>query len=281
GELIGEIKRIGDLERLISKIGLQKANPREVVQLKRALHAVEQLKERLGNVPVQALSTLAEQLDSCTRIRERIETQLQAEPPVAVNKGNVIASGVNAELDKLREIAYGGKDYLLAIQKREAEATGIPSLKIAFNNVFGYYLEVTNAHKDKVPEEWVRKQTLVNAERYITEELKTYEEQILGAEEKIHALETQLYGELVAAIAKYIKPIQRNAQLVAQLDVLLNFAVIAGRNHYVRPTVDLSNAIDIKGGPPQAIEKQLQIHEDYITNDVFLDNDTQQIIIIT
>lgn len=280
-ELIGEIKQIGDLERLISKIGLQRANPREVAQLKRALYAVEALKTRIGNVSVPALGALGEQLDTCTAIRDRIEAQLHAEPPVAVNKGNVISKGVDAELDKLRDIAFGGKDYLLAIQKREAEATGIPSLKIAFNNVFGYYLEVTNAHKDKVPAEWVRKQTLVNAERYITEELKTYEEQILGAEEKIQALEARLYAELVAAIAGYIKPIQQNAQLIAKLDVLLNFAVIAERNHYVKPTIDRSNVIDIKGGRHPVIEQNLPVDEDYITNDVFLDNDSQQIIIIT
>ncbi len=280
-ELIREIKQIGDLERLISKIGLQKANPREVVQLKRALYAIDALRERIGNVSVAALNTIADQLNACTPVRERIETQLQPEPPVALNKGNVIADGVNSELDKLREIAFGGKDYLLAIQKREAEATGIPSLKIAFNNVFGYYLEVTNAHKDKVPAEWVRKQTLVNAERYITEELKTYEDQILGAEEKIQTLEARLYGELVAAVAEYIKPIQLDAQLVARLDVLLNFAVIAERNHYVKPAIDLNNAIDIKGGRHPVIEQNLPVGEDYITNDVFLDNDTQQIIIIT
>lgn len=280
-ELIREIKQIGDLERLISKIGLKKANPREVVQLKRALLAVERLKIRMGNEGVQALNAMAEQFNTCTLIRERIEAQLHEEPPVAVNKGNVIADGVNDELDKLRKIAYGGKDYLLAIQKREADATGIPSLKIAFNNVFGYYLEVTNAHKDKVPEGWVRKQTLVNAERYITEELKTYEEQILGAEEKIQALETRLYSELVTAVAEYIKPIQLNAQVVARLDVLLNFAVIAERNHYVRPTIDSGNAIDIKGGRHPVIEQYLPVGEDYITNDVFLDNDTQQIMIIT
>ncbi|MFB2119588.1 DNA mismatch repair protein MutS [Parapedobacter sp. 2B3] len=280
-ELIREIKQIGDLERLISKIGLQKANPREVVQLKRALYAIDALRERIGNISVAALNTIADQLNACTPVRERIETQLQPEPPVALNKGNVIADGVNSELDKLREIAFGGKDYLLAIQKREAEATGIPSLKIAFNNVFGYYLEVTNAHKDKVPAEWVRKQTLVNAERYITEELKTYEDQILGAEEKIQTLEARLYGELVAAVAEYIKPIQLDAQLVARLDVLLNFAVIAERNHYVKPAIDLNNAIDIKGGRHPVIEQNLPVGEDYITNDVFLDNDTQQIIIIT
>jgi len=279
--LVREIQQIGDLERLISKIGLQKANPREVVQLKRALHAIEQLKTRISKVSVPELKHIAEQLDSCTPIRECIEAQLQPEPPVAVNKGNVIADGVDDELDQLRKIAFGGKDYLLAIQKREAEATGIPSLKIAFNNVFGYYLEVTNAHKDKVPAEWVRKQTLVNAERYITEELKTYEEQILGAEEKIQALEARLYGELVAAVAEYIKPIQRNAQLVARLDVLLNFAVIAERNHYVKPMINAGNAIDIKGGRHPVIERHLPVDEDYITNDVFLDNETQQIIIIT
>lgn len=281
GELIYEIKQIGDLERLISKIGLQKANPREVIQLKRAMQAVERLKGITGNSDVAALKIIAEQLNPCTLIRERIETQLNAEPPVSLNKGNVIAAGVNADLDKLRKVAFGGKDYLLEIQKREAEATGIPSLKIAFNNVFGYYLEVTNAHKDKVPAEWVRKQTLVNAERYITEELKEYEEQILGAEEKIQVLETRLYGELVAAVAEYIKPIQLNAQLVAKLDVLLNFALIAEKNHYVRPEVNQSNAIDIKGGRHPVIEQNLPIGEDYITNDVFLDSETQQIIIIT
>ena len=280
-QLIDEIKQIGDLERLISKIGLQRANPREVAQLKRALYAVEALKTRIEQVSVPALQVLGDQLDVCIDIRDRIEAQLHAEPPVAVNKGNVIAKGVDADLDKLREIAYGGKDYLLAIQKREAEATGIPSLKIAFNNVFGYYLEVTNAHKDKVPAEWVRKQTLVNAERYITEELKTYEEQILGAEEKIQALEARLYAELVAAIAGYIKPIQQNAQLIAKLDVLLNFAVIAERNHYVKPVIDRGTAIDIKGGRHPVIEQNLPVDEDYITNDVFLDNDSQQIIIIT
>ena len=281
GELIREIKQIGDLERLISKIGLQKANPREVVQLRRALKAVERLKALIGSVEVSALEIITEQLNPCALISERIETQINAEPPILVSKGNVIAAGVDADLDKLRKVAFGGKDYLLEIQKREAEATGIPSLKIAFNNVFGYYLEVTNAHKDKVPAGWVRKQTLVNAERYITEELKEYEEQILGAEEKIQVLETRLYAELVAAIAEYIKPVQLNAQLVARLDVLLNFALIAEKNHYVRPEINQSNTIDIKGGRHPVIEQNLPIGEDYITNDVFLDNETQQIIIIT
>ncbi|SEL68506.1 DNA mismatch repair protein MutS [Parapedobacter koreensis] len=280
-ELVREIRQIGDLERLISKIGLQKANPREVAQLRRALQAIDRLKTLASGADVEALGIIAEQLNPCTRISERIATHLHPEPPVLISKGNVIAAGVDEELDKLRKVAYGGKDYLLEIQKRESEATGIPSLKIAFNNVFGYYLEVTNAHKDKVPAGWVRKQTLVNAERYITEELKEYEEQILGAEEKIQALETRLYGALIAAVAEYIKPVQHNAHLVAQLDVLVNFAVISEKNHYVRPEVNNGTAIDIKGGRHPVIEQHLPVGEDYITNDVFLDTETQQIIIIT
>ena len=280
-ELIGQIKQVGDLERLISKIGLQKANPREIVQLKRALFAIEKLKELTDRKDANALRTISEQLDACTAIRERIELQVQAEPPVAINKGGVIADGVDAELDRLRKIAFGGKDYLLEIQKREAEITGIPSLKIAFNNVFGYYLEVTNTHKDKVPTTWIRKQTLVNAERYITEELKEYEEQILGAEEKIQALESRLYAELLISIAEYIKPIQLDAQLIAKLDVLLNFAVVAEKNYYVKPEVSESKILDIKGGRHPVIERNLPVGEDYITNDTFLDPKTQQIIIIT
>ncbi|MGE8429183.1 MAG: DNA mismatch repair protein MutS [Sphingobacterium sp.] len=280
-ELIGQIKQVGDLERLISKIGLQKANPREIVQLKRALYAIEKLKELTDRKDANALQTISEQLDACTVIRERIELQVQAEPPVAINKGSVIADGVDPELDRLRKIAFGGKDYLLEIQKREAELTGIPSLKIAFNNVFGYYLEVTNTHKDKVPTTWIRKQTLVNAERYITEELKEYEEQILGAEEKIQALENRLYAELLHAIAEYIKPIQLDAQLIAKLDVLLNFAVVAEKNYYVKPEISESKILDIKGGRHPVIERNLPIGEDYITNDTFLDPKTQQIIIIT
>lgn len=280
-ELIGQIKQVGDLERLISKIGLQKANPREIVQLKRALHAIENLKELTDRKDAQSLALISDQLDACAAIRERIEQQIQAEPPVAINKGNVIAAEVDAELDRLRKISFGGKDYLLEIQKREAELTGIPSLKIAFNNVFGYYLEVTNTHKDKVPTEWIRKQTLVNAERYITEELKEYEEQILGAEEKIQALENRLYAELLVAIAEYIKPIQLNAQLIAKLDVLLNFAIVAEKNYYVKPEVSDSKILDIKGGRHPVIEKNLPIGEDYITNDTYLDPKAQQIIIIT
>jgi DNA mismatch repair protein MutS len=280
-QLVQEIKQVGDLERLISKIGLQKANPREIIQLKRALYAVEKLKELCEQQESESLKIIAEQLNPCLLIREKIEKTMQAEPPVAINKGNVIADGVDADLDKLRKVAFGGKDYLLEIQRRESEATGIPSLKIAFNNVFGYYLEVTNTHKDKVPTEWIRKQTLVNAERYITEELKEYEEQILGAEEKIQAIENRIYNELLIAISEYIKPIQLNAQLLAKLDVLLNFAIIAEKNFYVKPEVNSSRTIDIKGGRHPVIEKNLPIGQDYITNDTYLDPEGQQIIIIT
>lgn len=280
-QLSQEIRQIGDLERLISKIGLQKANPRELVQLKRALLAIERLKELTSNAETAALKIIGEQLNPCKIISDRIEKELQAEPPVLLIKGNVIANGVDAELDRLRKVAFGGKDYLLEIQKRESEITGIPSLKISFNNVFGYYLEVTNAHKDKVPADWVRKQTLVNAERYITNELKEYEEQILGAEDKIQTIENRLYGELLAALTDYIKPVQLNAQLISQLDVLLNFAAIAHKNHYVKPIINDSKIIDIKGGRHPVIEKTLPIGQEYITNDVYLDSDNQQIIIIT
>ncbi len=280
-ELKQQIRQINDLERLISKIGLQKANPREVCQLKKALLAIAVIKNICSQSESPALKTIGEQLNPCALICEKIEKELQAEPPVMIIKGSVMADGVNAELDRLRKIAFGGKGYLLEIQKREAEITKIPSLKVAFNNVFGYYLEVSNAHKDKVPTEWIRKQTLVNAERYITPELKEYEEQILGAEEKILVLETRLYNELLYALTEYIKPIQLNAQLVAQLDVLLNFATIAIKNYYVKPSIDDSRIIDIKGGRHPVIEKNLPLGEEYITNDVYLDSETQQIIIIT
>ncbi len=279
--LLHELKQIGDLERLISKIGLMKANPREVMQLKRALYAIANLKTLCENSGSYALKTIAEQLNNCALIRDKIEKELNPDPPVMLIKGSVIADGVDEELDRLRKIAFGGKGYLLEIQKREAETTGIPSLKVAFNNVFGYYLEVTHTHKDKVPPEWLRKQTLVNAERYITPELKEYEEQILGAEEKIHVLEARLYGELTFALSEYIKPIQLNAQLVAQLDVLLNFAGLAIKNYYVKPEINESKVIDIKGGRHPVIEKNLPVGEEYITNDVFLDSESQQIIIIT
>jgi DNA mismatch repair protein MutS len=280
-KLIEEIRQIGDLERLISKIGLQKANPRELVQLKRALLAIEKLKILTSEVDSTALNIISEQLNSCKSICERIQKEIQQEPPVLLNKGNVIANGVDEELDRLRKVAFGGKDYLLEIQKRESEITGIPSLKISFNNVFGYYLEVTNIHKDKVPTDWIRKQTLVNAERYITAELKEYEEQILGAEDKIQVIENRIYYELLTGLLNYIKPIQLNANLVAQLDVLLNFATIAKKNHYTRPTINENKVIDIKGGRHPVIEKTLPVGEEYITNDVYLDSEGQQIIIIT
>lgn len=279
--LIQEISQIGDLERLISKVGLQRANPREICQLKRALSAIENIKRSCDASGSDALRRIAEQLNPCLLIRERIEKELHPDPPVLIVKGGVIADGVNEELDRLRKIAFGGKGYLVEIQKREAELTGIPSLKVAFNNVFGYYLEVTNSHKDKVPAEWIRKQTLVNAERYITPELKEYEEQILGAEEKIQALESRLYAELVYSLSDYIRPIQLNAQLVAQLDVLLCFAVLAIKNYYAKPVIEDGNVLDIKGGRHPVIEKNLPLGDDYITNDVYLDNESQQIIIIT
>ena len=280
-ELQQNIRQIGDLERLISKIGLQKANPREVCQLKKALRAIEAIKKQCEETNNQPLKAMAEQLNPCSSMSEKIETELHPEPPIAVIKGSVINTGVNEELDRLRKIAFGGKGYLLEIQKREAEQTGIPSLKVAFNNVFGYYLEVTHAHRDKVPSDWIRKQTLVNAERYITPELKEYEEQILGAEEKIFALESQLYNDLLYSLTEYIKPIQLNAQLIAKLDVLLNFATISIKNYYVKPEINESRIIDIKGGRHPVIEKHLPLGEEYITNDVYLDSESQQIIIIT
>ncbi|MBB6498932.1 DNA mismatch repair protein MutS [Pedobacter cryoconitis] len=281
GEFLTPIKLIGDLERLISKVGLLKCGPRELSQLKKALFYIEQIKETALTAENPYLSQLAEQLDPCFSIREKLERELQQDPPALLIKGNVIADGVDEELDRLRKISTGGKDFLVEIQKREAANTGIPSLKISFNNVFGYYLEVTHTHKDKVPAEWTRKQTLVNAERYITPELKEYEEQILGAEDKIQQIEVRLYEALMQQVAAYIRPIQLNAYLVAQLDVLLCFAQLAIKNHYVKPVLNASKVLDIKGGRHPVIEKRLPVGEEYITNDVFLDNNTQQIIIIT
>jgi DNA mismatch repair protein MutS len=280
-ELLSHIKQIGDLERLISKVGLQKVGPRELSQLKRSLQHIEAVKQIAAESKNPFLEQLAEQLNPCLSIRARLERELQEDPPAVLLKGNVIAEGVDEELDRLRNIAFGGKGFLVEIQKREAAATGIPSLKIAFNNVFGYYLEVTHTHKDKVPADWIRKQTLVNAERYITPELKSYEEQILGAEDKIQQIEIRLYQELVYQVSTNIKPIQLNAFLVAQLDVLLCFAQLAIKNHYVKPELNTRKLLDIKGGRHPVIEKQLPVGEEYITNDVFLDNDTQQFIIIT
>lgn len=280
-EFLNHIKQIGDLERLISKVGLLKVGPRELCQLKKALYHIESVKEIATASGNPFLMALADQLDPCLSIREKLERELQQDPPALLIKGNVIADGVDEELDRLRKISFGGKDYLVEIQKREAASTGIPSLKVAFNNVFGYYLEVTHTHKDKVPADWIRKQTLVSAERYITPELKEYEEQILGAEEKIMQIEVRLYGELMFLLSAYIKQIQLNAFSIAQLDVLLCFAQLAVKNHYVKPVVNKTKNLDIKGGRHPVIEKRLPVGEEYITNDVFLDNETQQIIIIT
>ena len=276
-----QLEQIGDLERIISKVAVGRVSPREVVQLKVALRAVEVIKHVCEESHEPTLCHIGEQLNACALIRDRIDKEITNDPPSLINKGGVIANGVNAELDELRSIAYSGKDYLLQIQQREIEKTGIPSLKIAFNNVFGYYIEVRNAHKDKVPAEWIRKQTLVNAERYITEELKEYEEKILGAEEKILSLEARLFNDLVLCLTEYIAPIQCNANLIGRLDCLLSFAKSAEANKYIRPLVDESDAIDIKGGRHPVIEKQLPLGESYVSNDVYLDEDKQQIIIIT
>jgi DNA mismatch repair protein MutS len=275
------IKFIGDLERLISKVAVGKITPREVYQLKKALDSISPIKNECSKASDEALKKIGEQLNPCQLISEKIGKEINADPPVLLSKGNVINSGVDEELDELRRLAYSGKDYLLQIQQREIERTGIPSLKIAFNNVFGYYLEVTNTHKDKVPTDWQRKQTLVNAERYITEELKQYEEKILGAEEKILTIETRLFNELVLSLNDYIEPVQLNASLIARLDCLLSFTSIAKRNSYHCPEINESFVIDIKKGRHPVIEQQLPLGEEYIANDVYLDNEKQQILIIT
>lgn len=280
-QLIQQITPIGDLERLISKVALQKVNPRELVHLKKSLEAIAQLKNTCSGTNHSLLQKMGEQLDSCSSLLEKIGKELNSDPPVLLNKGGVIAEGVDEELDTLRKISSGGKDYLLQIQVREAEKTGISSLKVSFNNVYGYYLEVTHVHKNKVPADWIRKQTLTNAERYITPELKEYEDKILGAEEKIMMLENRIYSELVLFAADYIKPIQRNAQIIAMLDVLLSFGSIAIRHKYVKPVLDDSYILEIKEGRHPVIENQLPIGEDYIANDVYLDKDQQQIIIVT
>lgn len=279
--LYQNIKLIGDLERLISKVAVGRISPRELVQVKKALYAVEIIKNQCDKSENIALQIIAEQLNVCQIIRDRIENEVNSEAPVMLNKGNVIAAGVSEELDELRGLAYSGKDYLAKVQQRESELTGISSLKVGFNNVFGYYLEVTNTHKDKVPPEWNRKQTLVNCERYITEELKEYEQKILGAEDKIAVLEAALFNDLLLGLTEYIQPIQLNANLIARLDCLLSFATIAVKNSYIRPEINNTNIIDIKNGRHPVIEKQLPLGEKYIANDVYLDNETQQIIIIT
>ena len=281
-ELIEEqLHLIGDLERIISKVAVGRVSPREVVQLKVALQAIEPIKLACIQADNASLNWIGEQLNLCVTIRDRIAKEIKNDPPLAVNKGGVIQDGVNADLDELRQISYSGKDYLLKIQQRESELTGIPSLKVAYNNVFGYYIEVRNVHKDKVPKEWIRKQTLVNAERYITQELKEYEEKILGAEDKILILETQLYTDLVQALMEFIPQIQINANQIARLDCLLSFANVARENRYIRPIIEDNDVLDIRQGRHPVIEKQLPIGEKYIANDVMLDSDTQQIIIIT
>lgn len=276
-----QIALIGDLERIISKVAVGRINPREVVQLKVALQAIEPIKSACAEVENVTLRKIADQLNPCKVISEKIEAELQNNPPVLVNKGDIIRNGVNTDLDELRRLAHSGKSYLLEIQQRESATTGIPSLKISYNNVFGYFIEVRNMHKDKVPETWIRKQTLVNAERYITQELKEYEEKILGAEEKILAIETRLFNELVISLTDYIAAIQLNSNVIAQLDCLLSFSKVSLENKYVRPEINDSDVIDIRQGRHPVIEKQLPIGESYVANDVYLDGKTQQIIIVT
>ena len=281
GVIEEQLHLIGDLERIISKVAVGRVSPREVVALKVALQAIEPIKEACMDADNASLNHIGGQLDICRSIRDRIEREINNDPPLLVNKGGVIKSGVNTELDELRRIAYSGKDYLLQIQQRESELTGIPSLKIGYNNVFGYYIEVRNVHKDKVPQEWIRKQTLVNAERYITQELKEYEEKILGAEDKILVLETQLYAELVQSLSEFIPAIQTDANQIARLDCLLSFATAARENNYIRPVISDDEVLEIHQGRHPVIEKQLPIGEKYVANDVMLDSSTQQIIIIT
>lgn len=276
-----QLHRVGDLERIISKVAVGRVSPREVAQLKVALQAVAPIKAACATADNEALKRVGEQLNLCESIRQRIEREITADPPQLVAKGGVINAGVNAELDELRNIAYSGKDYLMRIQERETELTGIASLKIGYNNVFGYYLEVRNTYKDKVPADWVRKQTLANAERYITQELKEYEDKILGAEDKILALEARLFGELVMAMQEFIPQIQINANLLARLDCLLSFAKTAEEHSYVRPQVDSSDVIDIWQGRHPVIETQLPPGESYVPNDIRLDAEQQQIMIIT
>ncbi len=280
-KLLSQIRAVGDLERLISKAAVGRINPREMLQLGRSLRAVDAIRALCAGTGVAAIDRSGEQLTPCGTVAERIERQIQPEPPVKIEKGGVIASGVSDELDQLRSISTSGKDYLAQIQQRESELTGIPSLKVGFNNVFGYYLEVTNTHKDKVPPEWVRKQTLANAERYITPELKEYEEKILGAEERILALESRLYEQLTAALTEWVQPIQFNAQLVARLDCLLGFAQVALANNYCRPEPADDTVIQIREGRHPVIETQLPPGEQYVSNDIYLDRENQQIIIIT
>ena len=275
------LRQIGDLERLVSKVAVGRINPREMAQMGNALNAIAPVKKLCSETENKTLKRFAEQLNSCDIIREKIQNEIVIDPPSALNKGKVVAPGISKELDDLREVAYSGKDFLAKIQKRESERCDIPSLKISYNSVFGYYIEVRNTHKDKVPGDWIRKQTLVSAERYITEELKEYESKILGAEEKILALETKIYNDLIFALADYITAIQLNSNILARIDCLLSFSACAATYGYFRPEVNDTNIIDIKHGRHPVIEHQLPIGEQYIANDVFLDQDNQQIIIIT
>ncbi len=275
------LRQITDLERLISKVAVGRINPRELIQLKRSLVAIRPIKESLEKQTLPGLKKLADQLNRCDFLLEKIEKELKDDAPMLIHQGGIIKEGVNAELDELRAIAFSGKDYLLQVQKREVERTGIGSLKISYNKVFGYYLEVSNANKDKVPADWIRKQTLVNAERYITEELKVYEEKILHAEEKLLVIEQKLFQELVAHTADFISQIQQNARVVAVLDCLLSFARVARQNRYQKPEISDSTRLAIKAGRHPVIEKQLPVGESYVPNDIYLDNETQQILIIT
>src|SRR5688572_1048299 len=279
--ILENLRPIADLERLISKVAVGRINPRELLQLKRSLQRIVPIKEVLSKQKVSELKKLSDQLNTCDFLIEKIEKELSEEAPMLVHQGGIIKTGVHAELDELRSIAFSGKDYLLQVQKREVERTGINSLKISYNKVFGYYLEVSNANKDKVPSDWIRKQTLVNAERYITEELKVYEEKILGAEEKLNVIELKLFQELVHHASGFVLPIQQNARVLAQLDCLLSFATVAQQNKYAKPEINESKVIDIKASRHPVIEKQLPAGERYVPNDIFLDTDTQQILIIT
>ncbi|GAB3166921.1 DNA mismatch repair protein MutS [Telluribacter humicola] len=281
--LTNHLRQIGDLERLISKVAVRRISPREMVQLKKSLKQIAPIKELLATYATKngAFRKHADQLNSCEYLLERIETELREDAPIVTNQGGMIKSGIDADLDELHAIAYAGKDYLLKLQNREMERTGIPSLKIAYNKVFGYYLEVTNAHKNKVPNDWIRKQTLVNAERYITPELKEYEEKILSAEDKIFAIEQRIFNDLILAVSEYLAAIQQNARIVSVLDVLGSFAEVARKQNYVRPVISEGKELDIKEGRHPVIEQQLPLGESYVPNDLFLDDQTQQIIIIT
>jgi DNA mismatch repair protein MutS len=279
--LVDSVRLIGDLERLVSKIAIGRINPREMVQLKIALESIINIRENCIQTGQPALQALAEQMNPCSGVIQRIGKEIKTDPPVLVSKGNVISEGVSEELDELRRLLYSGKDYLIQIQQRESEKTGIPSLKVSFNNVFGYYIEVRNTHKDKVPSGWIRKQTLVSAERYITEELKEYEEKILGAEEKILLLETSLYNALMLGLSDYLQAIQLNGSIVARLDCMLSFALVATENSYTRPSLNNTDIISIHEGRHPVIEKQLPRDEKYIPNDIYLDCESQQIIILT